>query len=280
MADEPLGPAAAAETGEAAGAGEEDAPAEGLQSLARGLAVVRALAAAGEPRTLAQVAQAAGLNRAVTRRVLLTLVEVGYVLARGREFSLRPRVLELGQAYRSSLRLPALGEAAMAELVATTGQSCSMAVLDGDEIVYVQRVPGSRIIDAVIHVGTRLPAHATAMGRVLLAALDDTALEPALGPGRLAGLTERTVTDPDALRAELARVRERGYSLIEQEFERGLTTLAAPVRDAAGAVVAAVNLPLSSYTLPDGKVPEEYVDALLATAQKITDAAVATGLRS
>ncbi len=256
----------------------EEAPTEGLQSLARGLAVIRALAAVDEPQTLAQVAQAAGLNRAVTRRVLLTLVEVGYVLSRGREFSLRPRVLELGQAYRNSLRLPALGAEAMGELVATTGQSCSMAVLDGDEIVYVQRVPGSRIIDAVIHVGTRLPAHATAMGRVLLAALDDAALDHVLAAGHLAGLTERTVTDPDALRAELTRVREQGYCLIDQEFERGLTTLGAPVRDGSGAVVAAINLPLSSYTLPDGKVPEEYVTALLATARKITDAAVAAGL--
>ncbi|WP_127129162.1 IclR family transcriptional regulator C-terminal domain-containing protein [Georgenia sp. SYP-B2076] len=248
------------------------APAEGLQSLARGLGVIRALAQADEPLTLAQAAHAAGLNRAVTRRVLLTLVEVGYVLVRGREFSLRPRVLELGAAYRSSLLLPELGAGPMRALVGATGQSCSMAVLDGAEIVYVQRIPGSRIIDAVIHIGTRAPAHATAMGRVLLAALDDDAREEVLGAGPLPGLTEQTLTDAGALRAELAAVRERGYCRVDQEFERGLTTLAAPVRDEAGAVLAAVNLPLSTYALPGGVVPEHQVTALLRTADAISAA--------
>lgn len=255
-----------------------DAPAEGLQSLGRGLAVIQALAAAREPRTLAQVAQATSLNRAVARRVLLTLVEVGYVLARGREFSLRPRVLELGEAYRTALRLPELALGPMRELVEATGQSCSMAVLDGAEIVYVQRVPGRRIIDAVIHVGTRLPAHATAMGRVLLAALDDAALDAALDAAvdraRLGGLTGRTTTEPVALRAQVDRVRREGYCRVDQEFERGLTTIAAPVRDATGAVVAAVNLPLSTYTLPEGRVPAELVEAIRGTAAKVTDLAV------
>ncbi|MHB1290402.1 IclR family transcriptional regulator domain-containing protein, partial [Georgenia sp.] len=157
-------------------------PPEELQSLARGLAVIDALARSTESLTLAQVAQAADLNRAVARRVLRTLAEMGYVHARGREFSLRPRVLELGQAYRESLGLPALALPYMRELVRATGQSCSLAVLDGADVVYVQRVAGTRIVDAVIHVGTRLPAHATAMGRVLLAALD-----PATLAGFLAG---------------------------------------------------------------------------------------------
>jgi IclR family transcriptional regulator, pca regulon regulatory protein len=243
----------------AAGA-DPGAPAEGLQSLGRGLAVIKALADAGEPRSLAQVAQATSLNRAVARRVLLTLVDVGYVLARGREFSLRPRVLELGEAYRTGLRLPELALGPMRELVETTGHSCSMAVLDGADIVYVQRVPGRRIIDAVIHVGTRLPAHATAMGRVLLAALDDAGLDAA----------GSHVPDPAALRAAIDRVRREGYCRVDQEFERGLTTLAAPVRDATGAVVAAVNLPMSTYTLPDGQVPEELVEAIRRTAAQVT----------
>ncbi|MFD1506889.1 helix-turn-helix domain-containing protein [Georgenia yuyongxinii] len=257
---------------------DPDAPTEGLQSLGRGLAVIRALAAAGEPLTLAQVAQATSLNRAVARRVLLTLVEVGYVLARGREFSLRPRVLELGEAYRTALRLPELALGPMRGLVETTGQSCSMAVLDGADIVYVQRVPGRRIIDAVIHVGTRLPAAATAMGRVLLAALDDAELDAVLDRDTLEGPTSpampgRTV-ERAALRAAVEEVRRKGYCRVDQEFERGLTTLAAPVRDVTGAVVAAVNLPLSTYTLPDGQVPEELVDAIRATAAQVTELAV------
>lgn len=255
-----------------------DGPPEELQSLARGLAVIEVLAASEEPLTLAQVAQAADLNRAVARRVLLTLVEVGYVHARGREFSLRARVLELGQAYRESLRLPRLALPHMRELSRATGQSCSLAVLDGAEVVYVQRVAGSRIVDAVIHVGTRLPAHATAMGRVLLAALDEPHLEALLAGVDLPGLTPRTITDTERLRAELAVVRADGYARVDGEFEPALTSVAAPVRDADGKVVAAINLPLSAYALVDGRLPEGHSGRLLATAQQITDAVVAAGV--
>lgn len=253
-------------------------PPEELQSLARGLAVVDVLARADEPLTLAQVAQGAGLNRAVARRVLLTLVEVGYVRSRGREFTLRPRVLELGQAYRESLRLPALALPHMRELVHATGQSCSLAVLDGADIVYVQRVAGTRIVDAVIHVGTRLPAHATAMGRVLLAALDPPALDALLTGEHLGGLTERTITDTERLRAALGRVRTDGYARVDGEFEPALTSVAAPVRDVTDRVVAAVNLPLSTYALVDGALPDGSLDRLLATAGQITAAAVAAGV--
>lgn len=242
---------------------------EGLQSLARGLEVIRVLTHADEPMTLAQVAQEAGLNRAVTRRVLLTLQEVGYVLARGREFSLRPRVLEIGEAYRSALRLPRLGSAAMHRLVARTGQSCSMAVLDGADIVYVARVPGRRVVDAVLHVGTRLPAHATAMGRVLLAALEEDALDAVLASAPLEARTPRTITDPAALRAELRRARQHPWYRIDEELEPGLTTLAAPVRDADGAVVAAINLPLSTYALRGGEVPPGYAETLVRAAEDI-----------
>lgn len=245
---------------------------EGLQSLARGLAVIRALADADRPLTLAQVAQAAGLNRAVTRRVLLTLQEGGYALARGREFALRPRVLELGEAYRSALRLPHLGAPAMRRLVALTGQSCSMAVLDGAEIVYVARVPGRRVIDAVLHVGTRLPAHVTAMGRVLLAALPEEELAAVLAGAVLEARTPRTITDVDRLRAELDRARREPWYRIDEELEPGLSTLATPVRAPDGAVVAAINLPMSSYALAGGDVPREHADALVRAAAEISAA--------
>lgn len=245
--------------------------AEGLQSLARGLAVLRVLAAAPEPLTLAEVAHGAELNRAVARRVLLTLVDVGYVLSRGREFSLRPRVLELGEAYRASLRLPALALPVMRRLSRATGQSISLGVLDGAEVVYVQRVAGARIVDAVLNVGTRLPAHATAIGRVLLADLAPDEVADLLGPGPLEALTPRTVTDPTRLRGALAEVRARGYARIDEEFEQGLTTLAAPVVD-DGVVVAAVNLPLSTASLPGGQVADHLVEAVLAAGRGISAA--------
>lgn len=245
---------------------------EGLQSLARGLAVIRALSRSDRPLTLAQVAQEAGLNRAVTRRVLLTLRDGGYALARGREFALRPRVLELGEAYRSALRLPHLGAPAMRRVVTQTGQSCSMAVLDGAEIVYVARVPGRRVIDAVLHVGTRLPAHATAMGRVLLAGLADDKLEAVLAGASLEARTPRTITDVGRLRAELDRARREPWYRIDEELEPGLSTLAAAVRDPAGAVVAAINLPMSSYALAGGEVPREHAEALVDAAAEISAA--------
>ncbi|MCK6209037.1 helix-turn-helix domain-containing protein [Georgenia sp. EYE_87] len=244
---------------------------EGLQSLARGLGVLRVLAAADGPLTLAEVAHAAALNRAVARRVLLTLVDVGYVLARGREFSLRPRVLELGEAYRASLRLPALALPAMRRLSAATGQSISLGVLDGAEVVYVQRVVGARIVDVVLDVGTRVPAHATAIGRVLLADLGPDERAAVLGAGPLGALTPTTVTDPARLGEVLDRVRAQGYAHIDEEFEPGLTTLAAPVVD-DGVVVAAVNLPLSTASLPPGGVGPDLVGAVVAAGREISAA--------
>lgn len=245
--------------------------AEGLQSLARGLVVLRVLAGATEPLTLAEVARRAGLNRAVARRVLLTLADVGYVLSRGRDFSLRPRVLELGEAYRASLRLPSQALPEMRRLSRATGQSISLGVLDGVEVVYVQRVAGARIVDAVLNVGTRLPVHATAIGRVLLAALPPEEAADLLGPGPYEALTPRTVTDPARLREILDDVRARGYARSDEEYELGLTTLAAPVVD-DGAVVAAVNLPLSTASLPGGQVEEHLVEEVRAAGRAISAA--------
>jgi IclR family pca regulon transcriptional regulator len=251
---------------------------EGLQSLARGLGVLRVLAAADGPLTLAQVAHAAALNRAVARRVLLTLDDVGYVLARGREFSLRPRVLELGEAYRASLRLPALALPAMRRLSAATGQSISLGVLDGAEVVYVQRVAGARIVDVVLNVGARVPAHATAIGRVLLADLAPDERAAVLGPGPLEALTATTVTDPARLSEVLDQVRAQGYAHIDEEFEPGLTTLAAPVVDDS-VVAAAVNLPLSTASLPPWGVGPDLVEAVVAAGREIS-AAVAEASRT
>ena len=219
------------------------APAERdfVQSLARGLTVVRALARPGPGATLTEVARDAGLSRAAARRFLLTLQELGYVRGDGRTFALTPRVLELGYAYLSALTLPELAQPHLERLVEQVHESSSVSVLDGRDIVYVARVPTRRIMTVAISVGTRFPAHATSMGRVLLAGLSAADLAAALGGAPLERRTARTITGPAELRADLERVRERGWALADQELEEGLRSIAVPIRDGDGAVVAALN---------------------------------------
>lgn len=195
-----------------------------VRSLARGLAVLRAFDADAPAQTLSDVARRTGLTRAASRRFLLTLAELGYVRADGRQFRLTPKVLELGYAYLSALTLPELAGPHLEELSAGVQESTSMSVLDGADVVYVARVATSRLMTATITIGTRLPAHATAMGRVLLAALPP--------PDRAALHPDRTLDE----------VATAGFCLVEEELELGVRSIAVPVRDACGAVVAAVSV--------------------------------------
>ncbi|GAA2895857.1 IclR family transcriptional regulator C-terminal domain-containing protein [Pseudonocardia halophobica] len=214
--------------------------AEHVQSLARGLSVIKAFNGAHPAQTLSDVARATGLTRAAARRFLLTLVELGYVRTDGRFFALTPRVLELGYSYLSALSLPELASPHLEELVETVHESASVSVLDGGDVVYVARVATARIMAVSITVGTRFPAYATSMGRVLLAALPPAELDARLGA--LEPLTDRTVADRDTLRDVLGDVRAAGYCLVDQELEDGLRSVAVPIRDAAGTVVAAANV--------------------------------------
>src|SRR5919108_6184738 len=170
-----------------------------VQSLERGLAVIRAFSAERPQLTLSEVARATGLDRAAARRFLLTLADLGYVHSDGRGFMLAPRVLELGYAYLSSISLPEVAEPHMERLVADVHESSSVSVLDGEDIVYVARVPTSRIMTVSINVGTRFPAYATSMGRVLLSQLPDDELEAYLERVELVPLSPRTVTSREAL---------------------------------------------------------------------------------
>ena len=217
-----------------------------VQSLERGLSVIRAFDAESPELTLSEVARATGLTRAAARRFLLTLSELGYVRSTGRHFALTPRVLELGYAYLSSLTLPEVAAPHLERLVAEVDESSSISVLDGDDIVYVARVPTSRIMRVAINVGTRFPAYATSMGRVLLAGLGDAALDDVLAGVELEPLRRGRSPAPAALRAELDRVRAQGWALVDQELEEGLRSLAAPIRDRDGEVVAAVNVSTSA----------------------------------
>jgi IclR family transcriptional regulator, pca regulon regulatory protein len=250
-------------------------PRDGVQSLARGLAVLTAL---GEGTTdsstasmsLSDVARATGLTRAAARRFLLTLVELGYVRGNGRRFALRPRVLELGEAYLRSLRLPETALKHMQELARAVKESCSLAVLDTPDVVYVQRAPGRRRMTARIEVGTRLPAQATSMGRVLLADLDPAAREEAVAELVLNPVTERTLTDPAAFRAELVRVREQGYCIVDGELEQGIQSLAVPVRGASRAVTAALNVPTHASPTGTHDVRRDLLPTLIAASEAIT----------
>ncbi len=213
-----------------------------MQSLDRGLAVIRSFGPDRERLSLSEVARATGLTRAAARRFLLTLVKLGYVRSDGREFSLRPRVLELGYAYLSGLALPDVAAPHLEELVARLHESSSISVLDGHHVVYVVRVPTKRIMTVAISVGTRFPAYATSMGRVLLAALTADELDRYLAEATFEPLTARTVTDPGRLREIIHDVARQGYAIVDQELEEGLRAVAAPIRGAADVGTAAINV--------------------------------------
>lgn len=242
---------------------------EFVQSLERGLAVIRSFGPDDPELTLSDVARRTELTRAAARRFLLTLVELGYVRTDGKHFALTPRVLELGYAYLSSLSLPEIAEPHLERLAATVHESSSVSVLDGDEIVYVGRVPTSRIMRVSINVGTRFPAYATSMGRVLLAALGADELAAYLERAEIVPLTARALGTPEALRAELDTIRRQGWALVDQELEEGLRSIAVPVRDSGGRVVAAVNVSAHASRASADSVRRDLLRPLLDTARRI-----------
>jgi IclR family transcriptional regulator, pca regulon regulatory protein len=242
-----------------------------VQSLERGLAVIRAFDGEHRELTLSEVARIAGLTRAAARRFLLTLVELQYMHVAGGRFSLRPRVLELGYAYLSSLTLPEVAQPHMEALVAQVNESCSISVLDDTDIVYVVRVPTRRIMSITLAVGTRLPAYATSMGRVLLAGLPQVELEQRLAGLELRRLTARTVTSPEELLKVLRTVRKQGYALVDQELEEGLRSVAVPIRGPAGTTSAALNVSVHASRASMTTVRREFLPLALQTARAIED---------
>lgn len=248
-----------------------------VQSLGRGLSVIRAFDEAHSELTLSEVAREVGLTRAAARRFLLTLVDLGYVRSDGRRFSLTPRVLELGYSYLSSLTLPELAQPHLEQLSAEVHESSSVSVLDDTAVVYVARVATSRIMSVAINVGTRFPAYATSMGRVLLAGLDDDEIEARLASHELQALTDKTVTDRRKLRAELDRIRSQGWAIVDQELEAGLRSVAAPIHDRHNRVVAAVNLSTHAGRTTLDRMRKELLPPLRRTAGAIAADLAATG---
>jgi len=246
-----------------------DASGEFVQSLARGLAVIRAFDAEHAELTLSDVARRAEVTRAAARRFLHTLVSLGYVRSDGRLFALTPRVLELGFSYLSSLSLPEVLQPHLELLSREVGESVSAAVLDGADIVYIARVPARRIMSVRITIGTRFPAYATSMGRVLLAALPASGRAEALA--NLHPLTDRTVTDAARLAAELDRVAEQGWAVVDGELEAGLRSIAVGVRDRSDRVVAAINVSSSATRDSVEHLVQHYLPALVAAADRASD---------
>lgn len=241
-----------------------------MQSLERGLAVIRAFSADHPALTLSEVARRTGLTRAAARRFLLTLARLGYVGSDGRQFHLRARVLDLGYAYLSSQPFWALAQPHMEALTESLHESSSISVFDDDEIVYVARVPTKRIMTIALAVGSRLPAYPTSMGRVLLAGLPEEALAAYLDRTDLVALTPRTVTDTGLLREIVERVGEQGWALVDQELEEGVRSMAAPLRDASGRVVAAINVSAHATRATLDRLRREFLPCLLATADQIS----------
>ncbi|HVA92839.1 MAG TPA: IclR family transcriptional regulator C-terminal domain-containing protein [Chloroflexota bacterium] len=242
-----------------------------VQSLERGLAVIRAFSAEHPELTLSEVARATELTRAAARRFLHTLVDLGYVSKTGRLFALRPRILELGFAYLSSLGLSEVATTHLETLVSTVHESSSVSVLDDDEVVYVARVPTRRIMTVVIGVGTRFPAYATSMGRALLAGQSDEWLQGYLASVRMSQLTQWTIIDPAKLRSELLRVRQQGWAMVDEELEEGLRAIAAPIHDRHGKVIAAVNVSAPTRRGGPDTLRDELLPHLLAAARNIEE---------
>jgi IclR family transcriptional regulator, pca regulon regulatory protein len=250
-----------------------------VQSLERGLAVIRAFDAEHRELALSDVARSTGLTRAAARRFLLTLVKLGYVNFSQGRFSLRPRVLELGYAYLSSLTLPEVAQPHMEALVAQVNESCSISVLDDTDVVYVARVPTRRIMSITLAVGTRLPAFATSMGRVLLAGLPDVELDERLEKIEIVPLTSRTVKDSETLRRILTTVRRQGYAAVDQELEEGLRSLAVPIRTSAGAVTAALNVSVHASRATMAAAKRDFLPLALGTAAAIEEDLIGSGDR-
>lgn len=250
----------------------QDTGGDFIRSLAKGLAVIEAFDAQSPAMTLSDVARKVDLPRGTARRLLLTLVDLGYVAFDGKLFSLRARTLNLGFAYLYSQNLWQLAQPLMVELVEQVRESCSIAVLDRAQIVYVARVPtAARIMSINLGLGTRLPAVATSMGRVLLSGLSEEELDRHLREAApIPQYTPRTLRERGALIKELELVRRQGWALVDQELEIGLRSIAAAITDGTGRVIAAINIGTHASRWPIQKLMQEVLPGLKETAAAIS----------
>ena len=241
-----------------------------VTSLARGLSVMRLFSADTPRLTVSDAARRSGLSRAAVRRLLLTLVAEGYAAQDREAFTLRPRVMELGYAWLSTLGLPELAQPHLLEVSAAVNENCSLGILDGDDVLYVARSSARRIVQSTqMAIGTRLPANVSSMGRVLLAHLPDSELADSLRRRPPHRFTPVTTVDLRVLRDLLSRVRQQGFALVEGEFEAGLISVAVPVRNAAGKVVAAINVGAPTSRATRAEMLERHLPAIRAAAREV-----------
>jgi IclR family pca regulon transcriptional regulator len=260
----PRAPAATADDGLNRG-GDPDF----MTSLARGLYVIRAFSGVDRRLTIADVSRATGLTRAVVRRCLYTLKELGYAATDGRTYSLQPRVLNLGYSYLSTAPIPIAAQPVLEELSAQLGEATSVAVLDGGAAVYVARAATRRIVAVTLGVGSRVPAYCTALGRVLLAALPPEQTARELSRLELVAHTRFTVTSRRRLEEVVAQARAEGFAVNDQELEIGLRAIAVPVRNVVGATVAAMNVSAQASRVARRQLVEEALPLLRAAAERL-----------
>ncbi|NKQ54871.1 helix-turn-helix domain-containing protein [Amycolatopsis sp. K13G38] len=241
-----------------------------IDSVEKAFRLLQSFSAERSAMTVSEAAAATGLTRATARRILLTLERLGFAETDGRSFRLTAGVLRLGYGYLAALPFWEHAQPHMRALSDELRESSSMATLDGGEIVYVARVPASRSMTITLNVGSRLPAYPTSMGRVLLAALPEPELRSYLDSTTLERLTPNTITDPDELRAELRRVAEQGFAVVDGEREEGIRSAAAPVRGSTGRVLAALNVSANAGRVSLEELRGRFVPRLLETAEAIT----------
>ncbi|TYC48312.1 helix-turn-helix domain-containing protein [Rhodobacterales bacterium] len=240
-----------------------------IASFAKGLRVLECFSAEHPRLAVSDVAEATGLDRATSRRCLLTLHKLGYADYDGKFFSLTPRVLRLGMGALAALPLPQIVQPWLDQLSEQIGQSCSVSILDGTEIVYLARAAQRRVMSIGLMPGSRLPAHCTSMGRILLATLSEPEARALIDASDLTPRTPRSLTEPDDIMAEVARVREQGFAVIDQEVEIGLRSIAVPVVNAKGSVVAALNTGMAAIGTSPAPLIEDFLPALLKTRDGI-----------
>ncbi len=240
-----------------------------VTALARGLSVMKAFDHEHPQMTLSEVSRIVGLPRASVRRALLTLEQLGYVESDGRIFSLSPQVLTLARAYLASSPVPRVAQGFLENISETLGESCSLSILHGSEVIYIARSTRKRIGSLHRDVGAHLPAHCTSMGRVLLAALPDAKLDEFIADATLERFTPFTVTDKSELKALIEKVRRNGYSLVDQELEIDLRSIAVPVQSASGRTIAAMNVSSQASRTAKKQMLDRFLPALRETAMKM-----------
>ena len=242
-----------------------------VNSLVKGLHVIKSFSGCSEGLTISEVARRCGLDAAGARRILLTLESLGYASQERRRFRLTPRVLEVGYSYLSSMPSWSFGQSLLEHLAGRTNETCSASVLDGTEIVYVLRAQIRRILFSGGSVGTRIPAYVTSMGRIWLANRSEEQLDEYFAKAQLQAFTKATITDERKLRAEIQRIKKQGWAYVDGELEEGVSGISVPVYNPSGHIVLAINISASSRRISRHVMKTDLLEELIKTKAEFQD---------